>query len=216
MDDLPESKSDAAVLAGEDLERAPVGEARALRAEQGERSAAVPEGGPDHGGEGAAAVIPFGAVKGKCRACDAPMLWAVTAAGKRMPLDPRPAPNGNVFFRADGRVGVVGSAALRRMRAAEAGALAGDMYVAHFATCSERARPKPGNEIDRCLVTNQTPTGLSYSPSMQGAPCEHAATTRLEDGTPSCDAHAHAAEIADDVEVDAVPDPRRFVDPGEV
>lgn len=31
-----------------------------------------------------------------CRSCDAEILWATTAAGKAMPLDAVPNPNGNV------------------------------------------------------------------------------------------------------------------------
>jgi hypothetical protein len=32
-----------------------------------------------------------------CRSCGAVILWAVTKAGKRIPLDAEPCPDGNVF-----------------------------------------------------------------------------------------------------------------------
>lgn len=41
----------------------------------------------------------------RCRSCNAPIRWELTAAGKKIPLDPEPpAFGGNLVFRDDGRV----------------------------------------------------------------------------------------------------------------
>jgi hypothetical protein len=34
---------------------------------------------------------------GNCRSCEAPIVWAKTANNRRMPLDPEPVPDGNVW-----------------------------------------------------------------------------------------------------------------------
>lgn len=45
----------------------------------------------------------------KCRACEAPVRWARTAANDRpIPLDPEPAANGNVILDDDDRAHVLG------------------------------------------------------------------------------------------------------------
>ena len=31
-----------------------------------------------------------------CRSCDAPIIWAITSKGRRMPVDAEPRPDGNV------------------------------------------------------------------------------------------------------------------------
>lgn len=36
--------------------------------------------------------------QGHCSSCSAPILWAETARGKRMPIDPRPSDVGNVLL----------------------------------------------------------------------------------------------------------------------
>lgn len=64
-----------------------------------------------------------------CRSCDAPIEWAVTTNGKRIPLDPHPTLNGNIELY-DGVAHVVPvdlSATTLR-------------YTSHFATCSDPAR----------------------------------------------------------------------------
>lgn len=33
-----------------------------------------------------------------CRSCGAPVTWAITASGKRMPVDPEPVEGGNVVL----------------------------------------------------------------------------------------------------------------------
>ena len=56
-----------------------------------------------------------------CRSCGAPIDWAVTAAGKRMPLDVERRDDGNVTFDPDGTARVVPVGKGSR--------------VSHFATC---------------------------------------------------------------------------------
>lgn len=65
-----------------------------------------------------------------CRSCGAPIAWAETIAGKRMPLDPEPRDDGNVRLDKDG-VAFVGT----DMLAADP-----PSYVSHFATCSHPQR----------------------------------------------------------------------------
>jgi hypothetical protein len=83
----------------------------------------------------------------RCRSCDAPIRWAKTAAGKRMPLDVEPVRTGNVQL---GHVGgeevaiVVGPA-----DAVAAQAAGHEIYTSHFATCpnaaAHRRAPSPSN-----------------------------------------------------------------------
>lgn len=60
----------------------------------------------------------------ECRSCGAPITWAITDNGKRIPLDAEPAPNGNLIL-------VDGVARTPRID--------DDVpflqYVSHFATC---------------------------------------------------------------------------------
>jgi hypothetical protein len=35
-------------------------------------------------------------VNNRCRSCDAPITWAVTRKGRRIPLDPEPVAGGNI------------------------------------------------------------------------------------------------------------------------
>lgn len=62
----------------------------------------------------------------RCRSCDAPIRWARTEAGKSMPLDPNPVPDGNVVLLDDDRVHVLH---------ADESADGAPTYVSHFATC---------------------------------------------------------------------------------
>lgn len=71
-----------------------------------------------------------------CRSCHASVLWAVTEAGKRIPLDPTPITGGNVILTGEQDpetgspiVRVVGST----MELGEDPARA--RYVSHFVTC---------------------------------------------------------------------------------
>jgi len=64
-----------------------------------------------------------------CRACDAEIMWVRTVAGKAMPLDIEPDPNGNVVLRAGVAV-VLGP--LERTIAEEEGET---LRMPHHATC---------------------------------------------------------------------------------
>lgn len=61
-----------------------------------------------------------------CRSCDAPIVWARTAAGRSMPLDAAPAIGGNVTVERD--------AAGKLTATVWPGPVAGG-YVSHFTTC---------------------------------------------------------------------------------
>ena len=65
-----------------------------------------------------------------CKSCGKRIDWYVVAAsGKRMPIDPEPAPNGNV------RVDVVANA----VEVVPAGSHV-PLYLSHFATCPSAAK----------------------------------------------------------------------------
>jgi hypothetical protein len=66
-----------------------------------------------------------------CRSCQARVLWATTEAGKAMPLDALPHPEGNILLdKSTGRCRVQSG----RDAAAEG---AGPRYRSHFATCPQ-------------------------------------------------------------------------------
>jgi len=70
----------------------------------------------------------------RCRSCGAPILWAKTAKGKAIPLDPEPSQVGNIEL--DGQTA--------RYVSPDMNAL-GRRYVSHFSTCpaaSEHRRRK--------------------------------------------------------------------------
>lgn len=74
---------------------------------------------------------------GRCRSCAAPIVWAITAAkGNRMPLDPEPVPDGNVWIIEHPEHGqpVIGVALQRSDIPADI-----ETYVSHFVTCSAAA-----------------------------------------------------------------------------
>jgi len=85
-----------------------------------------------------------------CRACNAPMVWAVTPAGKRQPFDQEPTESGTYLLSHEqqGKPPVAryqDSAAretLRRQAATRGETL--KLFVPHHATCPERARFKKG------------------------------------------------------------------------
>ena len=68
-----------------------------------------------------------------CRSCSAPIVWAITQEGRRMPLDAEPAREGNVLLYPDGTC--------RALRADEVigGAIGEHLHRSHFATCPEAA-----------------------------------------------------------------------------
>lgn len=70
-----------------------------------------------------------------CRSCGAPVIWAVTASGKRMPVDAEPVEGGNV------RLDDVG---LPDPQAVVFGGFSADhadtLHKSHFATCVNAAQ----------------------------------------------------------------------------
>lgn len=72
-----------------------------------------------------------------CGSCGAPIRWAKTPAGKRIPLDAEPdRARGNV------RLGYIGGEELALVLAGaelEAARIDGDLFLAHFATCPNAA-----------------------------------------------------------------------------
>lgn len=60
----------------------------------------------------------------RCRSCGAEILWAVTKAGKRIPIDPEPEPYGNVQL--DESAGEVRATVV---------AIGDGTHVSHFASC---------------------------------------------------------------------------------
>ena len=76
-----------------------------------------------------------------CRSCSAPILWAVTIAGRIMPLDAEPNPDGNVVPTGKRGRTRAGSAIEVRVEAARQQTLDVDdpivRYMPHHATCPD-------------------------------------------------------------------------------
>lgn len=64
----------------------------------------------------------------RCASCNAAVVWVVTEAGKRMPVDAVPSDKGNLILR-DGK-------ALHESKVPEAERPA-ERYTSHFATCPQ-------------------------------------------------------------------------------
>jgi hypothetical protein len=75
-----------------------------------------------------------------CDKCRAPVLWALTAMGKRMPLNPQPDPDGNAAAYRDG----TGRWRARVLHKDEHPLGYERRYMPHFATCPARARQQAG------------------------------------------------------------------------
>ncbi|WP_370944044.1 hypothetical protein AB5J62_33725 [Amycolatopsis sp. cg5] len=72
--------------------------------------------------------------RGTCATCGAAVVWATTAAGKPMPVNPEPAPErGNVALSVHGGQLVAG--VLRRNQAAGARDAGLPVYASHFTDC---------------------------------------------------------------------------------
>jgi hypothetical protein len=69
-----------------------------------------------------------------CRSCDAPVLWARTEKGRRIPLDPEPVENGNIVLRERHEAIPLALAIPPAAFPDE------DRYVSHFRTCPFGAR----------------------------------------------------------------------------
>jgi hypothetical protein len=77
---------------------------------------------------------------GRCKLCDAPILWSrVRPSGKTMPLDFAPSDRGNVYLDGHGTAHVLND---ERRRAAQVKGYT--LYLSHFVTCpkSKEARKK--------------------------------------------------------------------------
>lgn len=72
-----------------------------------------------------------------CRSCGAPIFWAITEAGRRMPVDEAPVPDGNVtVIEDDSDAGVP---IVRVLGATRDLFASGPLYVSHFVTCPDAA-----------------------------------------------------------------------------
>jgi len=97
-----------------------------------------------------------------CGSCHAPIRWALTLAGKPIPLDPDPRPDGNlvVIETADWN-------GLPLARPAELGDPPdGPRYVTHFATCPDADTHR--RPVDRPAMTPPTTTDEDC-PSCEGS-----------------------------------------------
>lgn len=71
-----------------------------------------------------------------CRSCGKPVVWAkVQVTGSPIPLDPDPAPNGNIRLHTKPECEVLSQAQIKQ---AKQDGVA--LYVSHFATCPEANR----------------------------------------------------------------------------
>lgn len=75
----------------------------------------------------------------KCRSCGAPILWAKTAAGKPIPLNPDPVNTGNIVIRMGPQEG--GWVAHYETKAAREERMrdrpAESAYTSHFSNCPQ-------------------------------------------------------------------------------
>lgn len=66
-----------------------------------------------------------------CKSCSDPIIWARTEAGRRMPVDAEPVPNGNIELVG----GPVPTAIVRPGQTTAAAATGVPLRTSHFATC---------------------------------------------------------------------------------
>lgn len=70
----------------------------------------------------------------KCRSCQAPVRWVITAKGKRMPMDPTPVPDGNLWIdHIEGGMPVVNAV----LTPDQVPPNVVFRYVSHFVTCPD-------------------------------------------------------------------------------
>lgn len=67
-----------------------------------------------------------------CRSCNAPIIWAPTSAGRKMPLDAEPVTDGNVKITEDGIAHVLSDHDLVVERM-----MGEPLFKSHFATCGQ-------------------------------------------------------------------------------
>ncbi len=82
----------------------------------------------------------------KCRSCGATIVWVLTQAGKRMPIDATPRADGNVQIKPDGSAQVLKADELADVsRRCSLEGHTPRLFTSHFATCPSAAshRKKP-------------------------------------------------------------------------
>lgn len=74
-----------------------------------------------------------------CRSCHAGIVWAVTAKGEKMPVDPQPTLPGIgnlvLWFEVDGLGNLVDPPTQRVIAATDEQKARGPVWLSHFATC---------------------------------------------------------------------------------
>lgn len=75
---------------------------------------------------------------GRCDYCGKAIRWVATRKGKKMPLDPNPAPDGNVVLELEGIDRTPCARVLTKGEVA-----AGPTYLSHFATCAKARHYAP-------------------------------------------------------------------------
>jgi len=70
----------------------------------------------------------------RCNSCKAEIRWVMTEKGKRMPIDPKPAPNGNLQLVDQGKY-LPPLAIVHSVRAPNV-----EYYASHFMTCPNAAK----------------------------------------------------------------------------
>lgn len=70
-----------------------------------------------------------------CRSCGAPIKWAVTTAGRRIPIDAAPSEKGNITLQP----GFVGGDPVAIIDLPLFDAARGPKYLTHFASCKDAA-----------------------------------------------------------------------------
>lgn len=95
--------------------------------------------------ENPAPADPDAGIAGECEHCHAPLLWLTTDAGKRMPVDADPRPDGNVV-RIGKAAGVLGP-----QKAAAARSAGTPLWLHHVVSCphADRWRSKPAARPSR-------------------------------------------------------------------
>lgn len=93
----------------------------------------------------------------RCRSCDAPLIWATTEAGKKMPLDRTPDPQGIVLAYQD----TFGTWHCRAWTPGEHYHPPEQQYSSHFATCPNADQHrKPASTDSQRAAANDVVTYL--------------------------------------------------------
>jgi hypothetical protein len=75
-------------------------------------------------------------VSDQCRTCRALIVWGITEKGRRIPLDAKPHPDGNIYLYHD----VAYVLPVNGRSLAEHREMGTPLYVSHFATCPNAAK----------------------------------------------------------------------------